>query len=204
MKTCERCGNKIVENATICPVCGTVRGQPQASRQPVTNYGQYPQSSFGEPPSSVQGQTPPYKIYTQPQTYQELSREVFIGYNPHYTYGAQQPPPKGYTLPVDAPRPENKTDSALIAEILLSLFGIFGIGWLMAGETAIGVILLLGSILFYWPVILLGAVVTDGFGLICLGPLAIGAVILNIVLLSSVLRHKAAKRLYRQRPFNEQ
>jgi TM2 domain-containing membrane protein YozV len=100
--------------------------------------------------------------------------------------------------------PTDKTDSALVAEIILSLFGIFGIGWLMAGETAIGVILLLGSFFFYWPVILLGAVVTDGFGLICLGPLAIGAIILNIVLLSSVLRHKAAKRLYRRRPFEDQ
>ena len=206
MKTCERCGNKIVENATICPVCGTVRGQPQASRQPVTNYGQYPQSSFGEPPSSAPGQIPPYTIYTQPQTYQELSREVFIGYNPHYTYGAQQPPPRnGYALPpMDTQMPTNKTDGALLAEILLSLFGIFGIGWLMAGEIAIGVILLLGSIFFYWPVILLGLYVTEGFGLICLGPLAIGAIILNIALLSSVLRHKAAKQLYRRRPFNEQ
>jgi TM2 domain-containing membrane protein YozV len=206
VKTCERCGNKIAENATICLVCGTVRGLPQASRQPVTNYGQYPQSSLGESPSSTQGQTPPYTLYTQPQTYQELSREIFVGYNPHYSYGAQQPPPRnGYALPpTDASMPMDKTDSALVAEILLSLFGIFGIGWLMAGETAIGVILLLASILFYWPVILLGAVVTEGFGLICLGPLAIGAIILNIVLLSSVLRHKAAKQPYRRRPFKEQ
>lgn len=204
MKTCERCGNKIVENATICPVCGTVRGQPQASRQPVTNYGQYPQSSFGEPPSSTQGPIPPYTIYTQPQTYQELSREVFIGYNPHYSYGAQQPPPKGYTLPVDTPMPTSKNDGTIIAEILLSLCGIFGVGWLMAGETTIGVLLLLGSFFFYWPIILLGAVVTEGFGLICLGPLAIGAIIINIVLLSSVLRRKAARQLYRRRPFEEQ
>lgn len=206
MKTCERCGNKIAEHATICSVCGTVRSQPQASRQPVTNYGQYPQSNFGESPSSMQGQAPPYTIYTQPQTYQELSREIFVGYNPHYAYRAQQPSPRnGYVLPpTNASMPANKTDSALIAEILLSLFGIFGIGWLMAGETAIGVILMLGSILFYWPVILLGAAITEGFGLICLGPLAIGAIILNIVFLSSVLRHKAAKRPDRQRPFKEQ
>jgi hypothetical protein len=213
VKTCERCGNKIAENATICPVCGTVRGQPlqshqlPASRQPVTNYGQYPQRGFGEPSSSTQDQaspTPPYTIYTQPQTYQQLSREVFIGYNPHYSYRAQQPPP-GYALPqVDASMPTHKTDSALIAEIILSLFGIFGVGWLMAGETAIGVILLLGSIFFYWPVILLGAAVTDGFGLICLGPVAIGAIILNIILLSSVLRHKAARHSHQRRPFREQ
>lgn len=163
--------------------------------------------SFGEPPSSTSDQTPPtpsYTIYTQPQTYQQLSREVFVGYNPHSSYRAQQPPP-GYALPqVDVPTPTRKTDSALIAEIILSLFGIFGVGWLMAGETAIGVILLLGSIFFYWPVILFGAVVTDGFGLICLGPVAIGAIILNIALLSSVLRRKAAKHSHRQRPFREQ
>jgi hypothetical protein len=200
VKTCERCGNKIAENATICPACGTaVRGQP------ITNYGQYPLGNFGEPHSSTQGQTPSYTAYTQPQTYQELSRDFFIGYSPSYSYKAQQPPPKnGYVLsPTDAQKPTNKTDSALVAEILLSLFGIFGIGWLMAGETAIGVILLLGSILIYWPLMLLGTAITEGFGLICLGPLAIGIIILNIVLLSSVLRRKAAKRSYR-RPFKEQ
>jgi hypothetical protein len=200
VKICERCGNKIAENATVCPMCGTtVRGQP------VTNYGQYPLSGFGEPLASTQDQMPPYTVYTQPQTYQELSREHFIGYNPHYSYRVQQPPRRNEyaLLPTDAQKPANKTDSALIAEILLSLFGIFGIGWLMAGETAIGVILLLGSVLLYWPIMLLGTAITEGFGLICLGPLAIGAIILNILLLSSVLRHKAAKRSYR-RPFKEQ
>jgi hypothetical protein len=193
----------MAENATICPVCGTVRGQPvqphslPASKQPVTNYGQYPLSSFGEPSSSMQDQaatTPPYTIYTQPQTYQQLSREIFIGYNPHYSYNAQQLPPD-YTLPqLGAQSGQHRSNSALLAEIILSLLGIFGVGWLMAGETAIGVILLLGSIFCYWPMILLGTAITDGFGLICLGPIAIGAIILNIALLSSVLKRKADRR----------
>lgn len=131
--------------------------------QPATIYGISPQSGFGEPPLA------------QP-TFQAP-----LMYGPAY-----QAPPI-YT------RTTSRDDSALITEVLLSLIGLFGIGWLMAGETAIGVILLVCSFLFYWPIILGGALITDGFGLICLGPLAIGIIILNAVLLNNRLRRKAGR-----------
>ncbi len=198
MKTCKRCGNEIAENATICPVCGTMHGQPGTSNTS-TSYGQYPGSSFGESPS-LQDRTSQYILYTQPQTYQELPNRVVAGYNPVYTYLPQHlPRGNNYAPPLSTTPSADKIHSALMTEIVLSLLGIFGVGWLMAGETTIGVVLLLGSILIYWPVMLLGTIFTMGFGLICLGPLAIGAIILNILLLSSVLRrHRIRQRYQRQ------
>lgn len=87
----------------------------------------------------------------------------------------------------------NKNDGALVAEIILSLFGLFGIGWLMAGETTVGVILLICSVIIYWPIMILGTIFTFGIGLLCLGPIAIAAIIVNIILLNNVLNRKAAK-----------
>ncbi len=77
---------------------------------------------------------------------------------------------------------------AIFSEIICSFFGIFGTGWFLVGERLIGTLLLLGSILIYWPLMIAGTIITFGFGLICLGPLAIVAIIGNIVLLRHVLK----------------
>ncbi|MBV9689176.1 MAG: zinc ribbon domain-containing protein [Ktedonobacteraceae bacterium] len=86
-----------------------------------------------------------------------------------------------------------QNDSALLKEIILSLLGIFGIGWLIAGETTVGIVLLLASFLIYWPMMLLGTFFTLGLGLICLGPLAISAIIVNAVLLNTTLNRRARR-----------
>jgi hypothetical protein len=89
--------------------------------------------------------------------------------------------------------PPGKKDGALAAEIILSLFGVFGVGWLIGGETAIGIVLLVCSFVLYWPIMILGTLFTFGFGLICLGPLAIGSIILNALLLNNRLNRKATQ-----------
>jgi len=86
----------------------------------------------------------------------------------------------------------NKNNSALIAEIIFSLIGLFGIGWIIAGETVIGVILLLCSIFIYWPIMILGTIFTFGYGLICLGPISIAGIIINTLALNAVLNRKAS------------
>jgi hypothetical protein len=86
-------------------------------------------------------------------------------------------------------------DGVLLKEIILSLLGIFGIGWLIAGETTVGIVLLLASFLLYWPIMLLGTVFTLGLGLICLGPLAISAIIVDAILLNAALKRKARRIL---------
>ncbi|MBE3560866.1 MAG: hypothetical protein IMW89_16845 [Ktedonobacteraceae bacterium] len=189
---CERCGNELPGNTTVCPVCGSVN--PQASSQPATSYGPPGQPNFGIP-------SLPQQNYTQPAYYQQpISRQPVppplkeqAGF-----YRLYQSPPYYSAGPVNPPLSGNfqftrRNNSALITELLLSLFGIFGVGWLMAGETVIGVILLLASVLIYWPVILLGTVITDGFALICLGPVAVGMIILNVMLLQRTLNRKAAR-----------
>jgi TM2 domain-containing membrane protein YozV len=90
--------------------------------------------------------------------------------------------------------------NTLNTEIILSLIGIFGIGWLMAGETGAGVFLLIGSILIYWPMMFLGTFLTDGLALFCLAPLAIGAIILNAVLLNSKLKRSIMAPPQRRMP----
>ncbi|MBV9231196.1 MAG: zinc-ribbon domain-containing protein, partial [Chloroflexi bacterium] len=55
---CERCGNDMSDNASICPMCGTVSARAKATAQPSTGYGQYPQSPFGAPPTYQQGYAP--------------------------------------------------------------------------------------------------------------------------------------------------
>jgi len=85
-------------------------------------------------------------------------------------------------------------DKAFVVEFILSLLGIFGIGWLLAGETVIGFLLLVCSILIYWPMMILGTLFTLGFGLMCLGPLAVSCVICNALLLNLCLKRKTARR----------
>ena len=122
------------------------------------------------------------------------------GYGP----GAQQMyPPGGINInivnPVYGNPAPQKNNTPLIVEILLSIFlGIYGVGWLMAGETTVGIILLICSFFVYLPVLILGTILTVGFGIICIGPLAIGAIILNAVMLNNVLKRKATQYIYMQ------
>jgi hypothetical protein len=116
-----------------------------------------------------------------------------FGYTPQYNpEPIYQPAPVNVIVTNNSPS-TNKESGPLIAEILLSLLvGIYGVGWLMAGESTTGVILLVCSFFVYWPIMILGTIFTLGFGLLCLGPLAIGAIIVNTILLNSVLNRKAS------------
>ena len=189
---CTRCGNEMPNNATVCAVCGTVTERPKAP--PSTTYGgPYPHSSFGQPSAYERGYTdqsqaappPPPQARYMPPPQQPFS------YVPPYT-NASMYQPGAINVTIVNP-PADKKDGALIAEILLSLFGIFGVGWLIGGETTIGIILLVCSFFIYWPIMILGTLFTFGLGLICLGPLAIGSIILNALLLNNRLKRKAAQ-----------
>ena len=107
-------------------------------------------------------------------------------------------PPISVNVNIAAPvAPGNS--AAIIVEVLLNIFlGVYGVGWLMAGETTTGIILLICSILLYWPVMVVGTIFTLGLGLICLIPLAIAALILNPILLNSAIKRKTAYILVQQ------
>jgi hypothetical protein len=207
---CERCGTKIeVYNAgqqSYCPVCGSMlksqqhiySGSPPIHHEPYhyqpiqteawqTHANPYEQGYHGQQ-RAAQNPLPPNNAWN---THYDKS----VGYNSHTTTTPQHQPLPPYAASRNTSQPvyivSNKNDSALITEIILSLFGIFGVGWLVGKETVIGIVLLLTSIFIYWPVMILGTVLTFGVGLICLGPLAIAAIIINVVLLNSRLKKKA-------------
>lgn len=196
---CKRCGTEIAQTTRICPACGTIVEHASMNAQAQTPYGAYAPSSHRQttqqtreyatpPPGNVNTASPLLNGYTTPAS----------PYPNAQAY--QQNTYKAYTTSTSTFMVTNKNDAALVTEILLSLVGIFGIGWIMAGKTTIGVVLLVCSILIYWPIMILGTFFTLGIGLICLGPIAIVTIILNFVLLNSLLNRKATRFVITQQP----
>ena len=185
---CERCGTGLPDYAVICPTCGTITSTSQGpTPPPATSYGQYAPGGYSGPPQ----QQPSYGQGYGPQPgYMPPQQNYGYAPQPNVVY---QPGPVNVFVN-NAPPATNKDSGPLIAEILLSLcLGIYGVGWLMAGETTTGIVLLICSFVVYWPFIILGTIFTLGFGLICLVPVAIGAIIANAVLLNNRLNRKAAQ-----------
>ena len=130
-------------------------------------------TSASQPRPQLPSYTPPQQAFMPPQPY---------------------PPPYPPGVNVTVVNNANKNTTPVLVEVLLSLFlGIYGVGWLMAGETTTGIVLLICSFVIYWPFVILLIVFTLGLGLFCVVPLGIGAVILNAVLLNSRLNRKAAQ-----------
>ena len=84
----------------------------------------------------------------------------------------------------------------MLVEGLLSLFlGIYGVGWLLAGEIPIGILLLLASFIIYLPLEVISfifATFTYGLSMLCTGPLAISAIIFNALMLNRAIKRKRA------------
>jgi hypothetical protein len=192
MITCERCGKEIPDNITICPNCGTVTSMALGKPQPYTTHGPYSGGYVNVPPMAGYGQgyAPPQPTYPPPPLNQYQPQQQ------NYSYGQPHNVPPIYQpsiVNVNIVNPTNSNNTPVIVEVLLTMFlGIYGVGWLMAGETTVGVILLICSFLLYWPILIIGIIFTLGLGLFCLGPLAIGAIILNAILLNNSLKRKAA------------
>lgn len=195
---CKRCGTEITKITRICPMCGSNIEHTPVNAKPPTAYGAYTQSNFdqttkqpngyGSPYSNANNVIPPLNEFaTPPPSYQNAPLYPQDSYN-SYTSGTNN---VTFT---------NKNDTALVTEILLSLIGVFGVGWIIARETTIGIILLVCSFLIYWPIMILGTIFTWGVGLICLGPIAIVAIIINFVLLNSILNRRATQIVITQQP----
>jgi hypothetical protein len=209
MMICGQCRNEIADNALICPFCGTVKSQPP-QRQPGDERAYY-QGDFQRSPEE-------YGYYQQqnnPAGYQgsyapppPMNQQGYQGYAPpqqqHYGYAPPYSANPGYLPGINVTVINNsvggKNDGALVAEIIFSLFGIFGVGWLIGGETTVGIILLICSILLYWPIMFFGTILTLGFGLVFLGPLMIASIIINAVLLNNALKRKVTPFIVVQQP----
>jgi hypothetical protein len=204
---CQQCRNEIAENAVICPVCGTLRapippqpGRDQAQgdfKPPFENYGYYQPNNRG---GYQGGYAPPPPRSPNQQGYQGyVPPQQNYGYTPPYSAPGGYAPNINVTVINNPPGKANE-GGALAVEIILSLLGIFGVGWLLAGETTVGIVLLLGSIFLYWPIMFFGTLFTLGFGLIFLGPLMIASIIINAVLLNNAIKRKAAPYVIVQQP----
>lgn len=195
--TCEGCGKEISANAAICPSCGTVV-------QPPTSYGRYSSREYDDPqpaPTYEQGYTPPLNSEPFGAAAFPPPPKQEPGYGPaYYASTAYQPQPGPINVTVVntfTTSSSNTNKGALLAEIFLSLFGIYGVGWLIAGETTVGVILLICSFALIWPLAIMIAIFTLGFGIIfCNLPLAIGGIVLNAILLNNALNRKAKLASY--------
>lgn len=194
MMTCERCGKEIPDNIAICPNCGTVTSTVRSRTQPPTKHGPYSGSYIDVPPDYAYPPrqnyaTPPLKEYSSPQQ--------------NYGYGQPYNAPPMYQSAFYNVTVVNTTNNTpLIIELLLSIFlGLYGVGWLMAGETAIGVILLVCSVFIYLPLFFVSIFIapfTFGFSLLCTIPMVIGAIVLNAILLNNRLKQKAAQYMTAQ------
>lgn len=199
MIICERCGKEVPDNAAICPACGTIS---PLSRPASTSYGPNPPSSVsyeysqGYDQQAIYAPQPDYPqqpAYPSPPVYpQQPGYAPQSGYGQPYNMPPSMYPPAAVNINVAVPvATGNSNSSAVVVEVLLNLLlSTYGVGWLMAGETTTGIILLICSLVLYLPIVIVVSILTIGLGLICIAPFAIGAVILNAVLLNNKLKQK--------------
>jgi hypothetical protein len=110
-------------------------------------------------------------------------------------YGTPEayPPPPGYAgagvygAPPMAAQMQRPSSGPIIAEVLLGLVGIFGVGWLAAGKTRTGLLLLAASIIW---LVTAGATALHTFGVGCCGvvPLNILFIVLSAAMLNNAMR----------------
>src|SRR5437870_5535123 len=161
MTTCERCGNDMPDNIAICPSCGTVTLKAKDNSSPTTSY-ELDFERYSNPP-------PGYADNTQ-RGYPTHHTQAYRSQQQNYSYGqSYNTPPMYQQAQFNVPVFNTSNSTPLIVELLLSIFlGIFGIGWLMAGEVVIGVILLVCSLFIYLPLLIISifiAFFTFGFSL---------------------------------------
>lgn len=164
---------------------------------PEPAYGYQQQQNYMPPPQPGYGYVPPQQGYMPPP------QPGYVYVQPQQVYIVSPQPGYGYVQPMYQPGGVNVTvvnsanstsSSAVVVEVLLNIFlGLFGVGWLMARETTIGVVLLVCSYLVYWPLFAVISIFTFGVGLLCLVPLHIGLLILNPILLNNAMKRKAAQ-----------
>ena len=208
MTTCERCGQEIPEHETICPSCGMPLAETRASSQPTTDPLLAAQKKPGALPfDSLYEDYVPRLAPTYDRNYaarpanpaeapaQEVSSTEQEKASTAPPTTSASSPDSATTFITRLPRfSQSNTTTPLIIEVLLSLFmGIFGVGWLLVGEKRTGTLLLVGSVIFYLPLLIISyalAYFSLGLSVLCTGPVAVGAVLLNAFMLRKTILRK--------------
>jgi serine/threonine protein kinase len=169
------------KHLSSCPWCERMRQgipDPFPLHPPATTVrtGLRPTIQLKPPTARPTIQLPPYPTtpLTPGTAYQPFMSQV----------QTQMPaPPSPYTSPGSYRSSGAQTTSdtlhttAVVMEVLLSIFGVFGVGWCIAGRWGRGLTLLVCSFLIYWPIIMQSLL--SGSGGSCPFLLAIGAIIFN-------------------------
>ena len=108
-------------------------------------------------------------------------------HRPPPSYPAQQPNPYYAPMAPMAPPQNQNATLAIVLEIVGGLFGLFGIGWLVSGNTQTGIYLLVGGLVWgaIWVFI---AIFTLGIGLLCIGPINLAIMITSTIMLNNRLK----------------
>nr|BBH95036.1 hypothetical protein KTA_32350 [Thermogemmatispora argillosa] len=179
MSRCERCGYDSPHHVAICPVCGSLTT--------ATGFNSHPSLRGPEPPS---GASEPFSSYSASGGSESAPGLQANAWPPQFSSASNIPPQQ---VNVTVMQPQKET-APLIVELLLSLLlNIYGVGWLMSGETLAGVLLLVGSIIVAWPLLLVSLLVWPA----CCGLklLLIVGLVINAVLLNNHLDRRAASRM---------
>ncbi len=201
--SCRTCGNQNPDGATACQYCGAQLGAaPASAGGPVSPSAEGPTQVVAAipPPGSSAGGAP-------------ASNQVGQGYGQAagygQSYGASQPSgydQGGYGAQGTGFGPSYGAGGAVTAAkdpqtgLLLELIGIFGflgIGWLWAGETAIGMALLIGFWVFLGIEIFLSIFLIG----LCLLPLNLIIPIVSAFLLQKRLKERQSLGVGRAQPF---
>lgn len=84
---------------------------------------------------------------------------------------------------------QDNSTLAIILEVICGIFGIYGIGWLVSGNTSTGLIFLIGG--FVWlAVAIVLSILTLGIGLICIWPIDLAIMITSVIMLSNRLKQR--------------
>ena len=207
MFVCTHCGKVFAEQRTSCPSCGTAL--PEAQISPGTE--------------AMTGPIAPREKSTKPFPFDPLYEEYIPQLAPIYdrNYAARSAHPvetasqkapavtqekAPSAAPIDnppaIPAPLTfrerffpiTTKRSLLVEMVLSLMlGIFGVGWLLIGKKRTGTFLLITSLIFYAPLLIVSyalAYSSYGLSILCTGPFIIGAVALNAFILYKTTQYK--------------
>lgn len=178
MANCRNCGAALPNTAAVCPNCGlSISAPPPIPEQP--GYASQ-QSGYMAQSQQQQYMPPPQPNYMPPQQQYMPPQQQYM------------PPQQGGVNVTVVNTGAQQSKTALIVEIILSIFGIYGVGWLISGETTVGIVLLICSFVLYYPAVIVLGIFTVG---LCDIPLVLGAIILNAVMLNNALNRKAAQQI---------
>lgn len=218
MLVCAQCGKEFAEQRTNCPSCGT--SLPGAPISPGTEAITGPIAPVGKsvkplPFDSLYEEYIPQLAPTYDRNYAARSARP-VEATSLKAPGAEQEKAPSATLidnPPDMPAPLTfrerffpiNTKRSLMLEITLSLFlGIFGVGWLLIGKKRTGTFLLVSSLIFYAPLLVISyalAYSSYGLSILCTGPFIVGAVALNAFILHKTMQYKRHTQGWRSEAF---